>query len=536
MMSLPSRLREFIRIRTHRWVTNQIIHHMADEVARHAPIPDKQPIIFFNASTRLAGLSLNAAFSLLSAWSLRLQGVPIVHFVCGHGLSKCVLGTDRRDMDAPMPCKHCIHQSQVLYQDSDVHWFEFKPDHALDEVLTDLNVEEFKSFEYKDVPLGPLALPSVRWILRRHHLSDDAPTKLVYRHYIRSAWHVKKQFELLLDEVEPQSVVVFNGMLYPEAIARWVAEQRDLPVYTHEVGMGAFSAFFTSGEATAYPVNIPENFQLSETQNEKLDAYLSKRIKGDFSMAGIQFWPEMSSLDADFLKLCEKFKQIVPIFTNVIFDTSQLHANVVFPHMFAWLDSVLDIAKDHPETLFVIRAHPDESRPGKESQESVADWAEAHELGQIPNMVFIGPDTFFSSYEMIRRAKFIMIYNSTIGLEASIMGTPVLCAGKARFTQLPTVFFPLTQDAFREKAEIFLKAKAIDVPPEQPINARRFLYYQLYCTSLTFGDFLEEDNIWNGFVKLRRFEWKKLLPEYSPVMQVISDGLLNNSDFLLKEK
>jgi len=253
-------------------------------------------------------------------------------------------------------------------------------------------------------------------------------------------------------------------------------------------------------------------------------------------MAGIQFWPEMSSLDADFLKLCEKFKQIVPIFTNVIFDTSQLHANVVFPHMFAWLDSVLDIAKDHPETLFVIRAHPDESRPGKESQESVADWAEAHELGQIPNMVFIGPDTFFSSYEMIRRAKFIMIYNSTIGLEASIMGTPVLCAGKARFTQLPTVFFPLTQDAFREKAEIFLNAKAIDVPPEQPINARRFLYYQLYCTSLTFGDFLEEDNIWNGFVKLRRFDWKKLLPENSPVLQVISDGLLNNSDFLLKEK
>lgn len=534
MMSLPSRLCESIRIRTRRWVTNQIIRHMADKVARHAPIPDKQPIIFFNASTRLAGLSLNAAFSLLSAWSLRLQGVPIVHFVCGHGLSKCVLGTDRKDVDAPMPCKYCIHQSQVLYQDSDVRWFEFKPDHALDGVLTDLNVEEYKSFEYRGIPLGALALPSVRWILRRHHLSDDTTTKTIYRHYIRSAWHVKKQFELLLDEVEPQSVVVFNGMQYPEATARWVAEQRDLSVYTHEVGMRAFSAFFTRGEATAYPVDIPEDFQLSETQNEKLDAYLSKRIKGDFSMAGIQFWPEMSSLDANFLKLCEKFKQIVPIFTNVIFDTSQLHANVVFPHMFAWLDSVLDIAKEHPKTLFVIRAHPDESRPGKVSQESVADWAKANELAQIPNVIFIGPSTFFSSYEMIRRAKFIMIYNSTIGMEASIMGIPVLCAGKARFTQLPTVFFPLTQDAFREKAEIFLKAKAIDVPPEQPINARRFLYYQLYCTSLTFGNLLEEDNIWNGFVKLRRFDWKKLLPENSPVLQVISDGLINNGDFLLK--
>jgi hypothetical protein len=35
-----------------------------------------------------------------------------------------------------------------------------------------------------------------------------------------------------------------------------------------------------------------------------------------------------------------------------------------------------------------------------------------------------------------------MIYNSTIGMEAAIMGAPVLCAGKARFTQLDTVFFP----------------------------------------------------------------------------------------------
>jgi len=35
--------------------------------------------------------------------------------------------------------------------------------------------------------------------------------------------------------------------------------------------------------------------------------------------------------------------------------------------MFAWLDRVLEIIKAHPETFFVIRAHPDEGRPGKQS-------------------------------------------------------------------------------------------------------------------------------------------------------------------------
>ena len=78
------------------------------------------------------------------------------------------------------------------------------------------------------------------------------------------------------------------------------------------------------------------------------------------------------------LKKIAEHKQLVPVFTNVIFDTSQVHANTVFPHMFAWLDQILEVIKEHPETLFVIRAHPDEMRPGtqKMAHEHVAGWVE----------------------------------------------------------------------------------------------------------------------------------------------------------------
>ena len=92
--------------------------------------------------------------------------------------------------------------------------------------------------------------------------------------------------------------------------------------------------------------------------------YLEKRFQGQFTMAGIRFWPEMNGLDEALLEKAGQFQQIVPVFTNVVFDTSQVHANTVFPHMFAWLDLVLDLIRAHPETLFVIRAHPDEMRPG----------------------------------------------------------------------------------------------------------------------------------------------------------------------------
>src|SRR4030095_3016839 len=106
-------------------------------------------------------------------------------------------------------------------------------------------------------------------------------------------------------------------------------------VYNNEVGLQPASAFFTDGEATAYPIHIPDEFELNEAQNTKLDAYLVRRFQGDFTMAGIKFWADMKGLDADasFLQKAAGFKQIVPIFTNVIFDTSQPHANTVFEDM-----------------------------------------------------------------------------------------------------------------------------------------------------------------------------------------------------------
>lgn len=515
------------------WISNRRIAALARGVAAKSD-PQGRPVVFFNASARLGYLSQNAAFSLMASWGLRLAGARIVHFVCNRGMSRCVLGTNPDDPAQPPPCAACVAQSERLYAHADVRWFEYGADPNVAAALESLGLADLEKFSTNSWPLGELVLPGLRWALRRHHLVDDEPTRYLYRHYILSAFNVGREFDKFINELNPQAVVLFNGIMYPEAVARWLAHQRGLRTITHEVALLPLSAFFTDGLATAYPLEIPADFQLSAEQNQELDSYLEARFQGQFTMAGIQFWPKMQELDEDFLSKAAQFKKIVPVFTNVIYDTSQVHANTLFPHMFAWLDEVLKLIKANPDTLFVIRAHPDEMRPGtrKQSRESVRGWVQTQGVDKLTNVIFVDSGDFLSSYALIQRAHFVMVYNSSIGLEASIMHKPVLCAGAARYTPYKTVFCPSSATKYVKLAEKFLRSEKVDQPADFVAEARQVLYFQLFLTALPFNDFLEAHSRM-GYVNLKSFPSEALLPQNSPAIGAIRGGVVNGDPFLV---
>jgi hypothetical protein len=507
--------------------------------ARAAVDVNRKPVIFFNASTRIRGHSLNAAFSLVASWAVRLQGPAVVHFVCQKGMSRCLQGTNQDDVYQSMPCRLCLRQSRANFTSSTTNYFNFKRDEKLAEVLGNLDVtalvQYVHPFEDGIIPLGALVLPSVRWRLRRLTLEDDEPTRFLIREFILSAWNVVCEFDRLIKETDPQAVVLFNGQTFPEAVAYWLAARRGVRAITHEVSMYPLSGFFTAGQVTALPMPMDENFILGPRENTRLDELMQNRYQGKFSMAGIRFFPEMKGLDETFWKKAAGFKQIVPIFTNVIFDTTQQHSNAFFPDMFTWLDQVLTVARNHPETLFVVRAHPDETRAGKVSRESVAMWVKRTNAASLPNFIFIPPDDYISSYELIRHAKFIMIYNSTIGLESSIMGVPVLCAGSARFTDFGTVFFPDSVNSYFTQLDKFLSVDEVKIPEDQIRNSRRFFYFHYFVASLRFDEFVET-SAQRGFVKWKKFPFQLLYGSPSPTISALVDGILHNGKFLLKEK
>jgi hypothetical protein len=119
-------------------------------------------------------------------------------------------------------------------------------------------------------------------------------------------------------------------------------------------------------------------------------------------------------------------------------------------------------------------------------------------------------------------------------LEATLLGIPVLCGGKSRFTQIDTVYFPENREQFIRSLEDFLSTEKIELPEIFLENTRKFLYTQLYRVSLPFDRFLEEDRVWKGYVQLKGFEWQDLLPENSETMKIITEGILKDSAFVLE--
>jgi hypothetical protein len=534
-----------IGVKREDWKRDWRLYQLSRQIANNArPKPDNPTVAFFLASTRLSGISLNAAFAYLTACGLQVAGIPVVYFACKSGMSRCVLGTNWQDPSQPPPCPACVSQSRRLFAHAPTVDFSFQEDEFLRRSIDHLSVPELSEFVYpaaqemgiaEDIPLGNLVLPSLRWSTRMHNLPDDEPTRFLFREFILSAWQVAIEFVRFLEQADPQIMIVFNGVLFPEATVRWLAQKRGLRVITHEVGFKPFSAFFSDQQATAYPVSIPDGYDLTGEQSKLLDDYLEERFQGKFTMAGLQFWPEIRQMDEDFVQKAKQFDQIVTVFTNVIFDTSQIHANTVFTDMFSWLDMVHDMIKSHPKTLFVIRAHPDELRSGKQSRESVPEWISRYDVDKLHNVIFIGPKEYLSSYDLIQRSKFVMVYNSSIGLEATLMGKPVLCGGKARYTQYEIVYFPQTPEEYRRQAENFLSTEnMVEIPEEYLINARRFMYFQQFKASLPFDRYLEEHTN-PGYVRLKPFSWRQLKVENSSTMQALVDGIIHEQPFQMGE-
>ena len=487
---------------------------------------DSKPILFFNATSGPAMLGFASTAGLIISWALRLSGHRVIHLVCRKGLRRCIQGTNRYELNKPMPCETCYAIKNKMFP-QDLRWYLETKSEAPSALipLGSYSLDDLTNFVYQGIKIGELCTSSVRWTLRRHRLDSDPRSTRLLREYIRGGMNIVDTLPRLLQEQELHSMVVFNGVFYPEAIAREVALQKGLPVVAYEISIPGLKVFLSHGVAAGGGlITIPEDFQMSAAQEADFDRYMSQRIRGNVGQPGL--WPEMKGIEPDLQAFTGQYKNVVSVFTNVIFDTSQYGAHTVFESMFDWLDEIIKLASLHPETLFVVRAHPAEVLPRHESEELVGDWLKEHSYLATPNIRFIPPTDYISSYELLNISRFCLVYNSTIGLEAVVLGIPTITAAAGRYSGAGVTHAPASREAYRELVETFLKNGPPPVVDTVRQRARYYMYQLCFRQGLDFSAFLEAPD-WT----LKPIDASALHPDNSPEMNIIYKGIMEGGPF-----
>lgn len=428
------------------------------------------------------------------AHGLQLRGAQVEFFTCGGGLSLCDLGFEFTGL-TPTHCEYCTDCSLKTIKS-----FGHAKPHTLRGLISAEEVERWAArapelvdtaadFVHRGVPVGELVDLSLRYVLLRASVPDTEVTRSYRARMVVSACMLVDAFERLLDKSRPDRLFIFNGLGFPEKVARFVAERRGIPYTTYECGLRP-ATLLAAHDSVASWLEMSEkqwsrfaSLPLTEEQDRVLDEYIASRCAG---AGGIEvYWPEMESDQGEIRRQLQipPGVRIVTLFTNMICDLAVLDRDRAFPSMVEWIRTTIEyFGKHRPDDILCLRIHPVEARYWLPSTERVVDELERIELP--PNLRVIGPDQVLSSYQLMRMSEVGLVYSTTVGMEMALMGRDVIVAAVSHYDRKGFTYSPDTREEYLQMLDSAIPRRGLS--PEQLALARRYAYTFWYRETVDF--------------------------------------------------
>jgi len=410
----------------------------ATAAANTAP---RRRVLFFT----VRGWYVHAGTEAVLAKALQQRGAEPHFFLCGGVLPQCDFkpGTDPR-VTRPL-CWRCSGFARRL-----LDAFEL-PASSLEDLVDDdlrrrarqivdaVPAAQRGSLVYRGLPLGDLVRPSVNRSLLAGGVGEDAFSQQVYAGFLESAVLFVHVAEGLLDELQPEAVVMTNGLFFAERVLLELARRRGVHAVTYERGMPLHSMLLDH-DRPAVDFDLDPHWPayrdrpLEAAEERRLDAYLAARAGGRVGL--VDLWPDMEEdresiarrlgLDAE--------RPLATLFTNILWDSAVYGRDLAFDGMLDWILTTVRWFAEQPGYQLVIRVHPSEVRiPLAASRDRVADRL-AEAMPRLPaNVHLVGPREATSSYALLSLSRAALVYTSTIGLEAALLGKPVVVAGRTHY-------------------------------------------------------------------------------------------------------
>ena len=160
----------------------------------------------------------------------------------------------------------------------------------------------------------------------------------------------------------------------------------------------------------------------------------------------------------------------------------------VYADQIAWLVDLNELCETHDDIEIIVRVHP---RTGKEERSGIGS---RHLEGlreramTLHKLKFVWPQDAVSSYDLMLNADVVTVSWSSIGIEAAVLGIPVVSAWYSNST-FPADSFILTPRSAEAYKAALVSHESVNImqPVEQIYRALDYLAFTRFRTSFNLG-------------------------------------------------
>ncbi|MBL8670400.1 MAG: hypothetical protein JNK11_07110 [Alphaproteobacteria bacterium] len=366
------------------------------------------------------------------------------------GCNVLVVGCDGavRDCDMTLPsfgtvrpnCTTCRAESETIIKGFGVNyaWLGGIATEdgikAADAWIDGLRDDELAGATYAGLPVGELVASSVHTNMRCAEIDpDDAPAVAFWRRLIHNGALTAAALPRVLDAMRPHALIVFNGRISSTRVAFEAARARGIRTIVEERAFNGIVRLFENETGTAIAPyeegwRLWRDTPLSAPEIKRLAAYFGERLAGK-TLETQMFSDVESAVDALRARLgIDPSRPVVTYFASSPDEGMGQH--MVDPRladMSRYVGDLVDYARARPDVQLILRAHPwwFARKATGSNKVQIAFFAEL--AARLPaNAVYVPPEDRVLSYDLMRLSDVVAHWFSTTGIEAGMMGVPVV--------------------------------------------------------------------------------------------------------------
>lgn len=347
------------------------------------------------------------------------------------------------------------------------------------------SVDELEKFEIDGVRHGSAVVSNLISELRDTKFDTIKYRKKINKK-LNTSISVYTSMVEIIKKTNPDRCYIFNGRFADSKSAIFACEQLGITYYTHERG-GTYFSYNLYKNCTIHTSLdlVKDDIKRCWTGScVEAERWFMDRYKGRKSDQG---WILHTQAQEHGL-LPKSFDKTV---RNIVFFNSSIDEFYSFPE---WKENLLNseeeairkISENFPDINFYLRLHPNLTGCVNEQMEKIKS------LEDISNLHIILPEAKVDTYALLQASEKVIVFASTIGVEACYFNIPSILIGRAFYESTGCCYIPKSKNELYDLVGAYLEPKpklcALKYGNWMKLRGEKFKHYIPY--DLFSGSFL----------------------------------------------